>query len=65
MIAVTRLDGREVIINLDRVVSVEATPDTLLTLVGGDRLMVREPVSEVVRRAIEFRRRVTPIVEEA
>ena len=57
MIAVTRLDGRELVVNLDRVVSVESTPDTMLTLTGGDRLMVREGVDEVVRRAIDYKRR--------
>lgn len=58
MISVTRLDGREVVVNTDRIVFVEATPDTLLTLAGGERLMVREGVEEVVRRVVEFRRRV-------
>jgi flagellar protein FlbD len=56
MITLTRLDGREVVVNVDRVVFVEATPDTRLTLAGGSRLMVREEVAEVVRRAIEFQR---------
>jgi flagellar protein FlbD len=60
MIALTRLDGRELVVNLDHVTFVEATPDTCLTLRSGDRLMVREAVDEVVRRAVEFRRQVAP-----
>jgi flagellar protein FlbD len=62
MITLTRLDGREFVVNIDQVVFVEATPDTRLTLRGGDRLMVREEVAEVVRRVVEFRRQLGPVV---
>jgi flagellar protein FlbD len=60
MILLTRLNGREVVVNVEQVVFVESTPDTRLTLIGGERLMVREAVEEVVRRAEAFRRRSTP-----
>jgi flagellar protein FlbD len=60
MILLTRLNGREVVVNVEQVVFVESTPDTRLTLIGGERLMVREAVDEVVRRAEAFRRRSTP-----
>ncbi len=58
MILLTRLDGREVVINTDLVVTVERTPDTVVTLTTGDRIMVRESVQDVVERAIAFRHRV-------
>jgi flagellar protein FlbD len=54
MIFVTRLDGREVVINVDLIITIEKTPDTVLTLTTGDRIMVREPVEEVVQRAIAY-----------
>jgi len=57
MILLTRLDGRELVVNSDLIVTVEATPDTMVTLTTGDRLLVREPVSEVVDRAVAFRYR--------
>jgi flagellar protein FlbD len=58
MIAVTRLDGSEVVVNADLLATVERTPDTVLTLVTGARLMVKEPVEEVVERVVRYRRRI-------
>ncbi len=58
MISVTRLGGSEVVINTDLIVTVEKTPDTVITLTTGDRIMVRESVEDVVARAAEFRYRV-------
>ncbi len=58
MIAVTRLGGAELVINADLIVTVEKTPDTVITLTTGDRIMVRESVEEVVARAATFRYRV-------
>jgi flagellar protein FlbD len=55
MIAVTRLGGSEVVINADLIITVEKTPDTVITLTTGDRIMVRESVEEVVARAAMFR----------
>ena len=39
MISVTRLGGTEVVINTDLIVTVEKTPDTVITLTNGDRIM--------------------------
>lgn len=58
MIALTRLNGKELIVNLDQILFVEATPDTCLSMIGGERLMVREPVAVVVEKAEQFRRRI-------
>jgi len=58
MIVVTRLDGRELVVNADQILTVEATPDTVLLLVGGTHLMVRESPEEVIERAVAYRRRI-------
>jgi flagellar protein FlbD len=58
MIYVTRLDGREVVINVDLIITIEKTPDTVISLTTGDRIMVRESVDEVVQRAIGYRHRI-------
>jgi flagellar protein FlbD len=57
MIHLTRLDGTDVVVNADLIATIERTPDTMLALVTGARLMVREPVEEVVERVVNFRRR--------
>jgi len=58
MITVTRLDKRVVVINAELIKMVEATPDTIITLVNGDHIMVRESVEQVVDKAIEYARRI-------
>ena len=55
MIIVTRLHGASVAVNCDLIERVEATPDTVVTLVDGSRYVVRESVSEIVDKVRAFR----------
>jgi flagellar protein FlbD len=57
MIHVTRLDGSDVVVNADLVATVERTPDTVLALVTGVRIMVKETVEDIVNKVIDYRRR--------
>lgn len=54
MIRLTRLNGDEFILNAELIRFVERCPDTLITLVSGDTLMVLEPLDEVVRRTVAY-----------
>jgi flagellar protein FlbD len=56
MIRLTRLNGRAFVLNAEQIKTVEQTPDTMITLLRGDQLLVRESLEEVVKRAIEFSR---------
>ncbi len=56
MIPLTRLNNSRLAINSDLIKFVEAAPDTVLTLVTGEKVVVREGVSEVIERVREFRR---------
>lgn len=58
MITVTRLDKRVIVLNADLIKMIEATPDTIITLLNGHTVLVRESVDEVVRRAIDYGRQV-------
>jgi flagellar protein FlbD len=58
MIYLTRLDGTEVVVNCDLIATIEKTPDTMITMINGQHLLVREPVEEVVERSIGYRHRV-------
>lgn len=58
MIQLTRLDGKELVVNVDHILTVEATPDTVLHLTTGLTFMVAEPVGEVLERAAAWQRRV-------
>jgi flagellar protein FlbD len=56
MIHLTRLNHRPLVLNADLIESIEATPDTMISLTTGQKLVVLEPAEEVVRRVVEFRR---------
>ena len=56
MIKVTRLNGEEFVVNADMIRFVESRPDTYITLITNDRLLVRESVEEVIRRATQYAR---------
>jgi flagellar protein FlbD len=56
MIAVTRLNGKRFVVNAEQIRYVEITPDTLITLMNGEKVMVKETLEEVVQRAIEYGR---------
>lgn len=58
MISLTRLNHSPLVINPDLIVMIEETPDTIITLSNGEKLTVEEKVQEVIRRVIEFRRRI-------
>ena len=58
MILVTRLNGRTLVLNAELIKMIEATPDTLVTLINGDSLMVKETVGEVVTKAVDYQRRI-------
>ena len=55
MIELTRLNGRALVVNCDLIKYIESAPDTLLTLVTGDKIVVREPCADVVARAVAYR----------
>jgi flagellar protein FlbD len=57
MIELTRLNGTKLFVNCDLLKYAEASPDTVLTLLTGDKIVVRESCAEVVVLAMTFRAR--------
>ena len=56
MISVTRLNGKPFIVNAELIRTVEENPDTTITLINGDRIIVRESMADVVGCVIEYGR---------
>ncbi len=55
MIQVTRLNDTTIVLNADLIEVIEATPDTIITLIDGTRFVVREAPDELVRRIQYYR----------
>lgn len=56
MITVTRLNGTPIVVNAELIRSVEESPDTVITLINGDHIVVGEPMAEIVGKSIEYGR---------
>lgn len=56
MIQLTRLNSTRLAVNSDLIQYVEEAPDTIITLVNGEKLVVRETAAEVIARVRAFRR---------
>ncbi|HSZ18208.1 MAG TPA: flagellar FlbD family protein [Candidatus Acidoferrum sp.] len=58
MIQLTRLNGLPLVINSDLIKLIENTPDTVISLVNGEKIVVRETSEQILERIVQFRRRV-------
>ena len=56
MIKVTRFDNSTILINVNLIQSVQATPDTVITFTTRESMMVKEPVEKISRRILEYQR---------
>ena len=58
MIALRRLNNLPIMLNADLIESLEATPDTVVTLTSGNKLLVRDSMDEIQTKIVEFKRRI-------
>ncbi|HEX2996449.1 MAG TPA: flagellar FlbD family protein [Anaerolineales bacterium] len=66
MILITRTNGTQLYLNAELIQSVEATPDTVITLTDGKKLIARESPQEIAEHFIEYRRKtLAPFVTAA
>ncbi len=58
MIQLTRLNNSVLMVNSDLIKFVEQAPDTVITLINGEKILVREGAEEVMLRVVQFRQSV-------
>jgi len=58
MILVTSLQNETFVINAELIELVEAMPDTIMTLSTGKKIIVQEPIEEILQRVIDYRRKI-------
>jgi len=56
MIKVTRINDSEIVINSDLIEFIESSPDTIISLTDGKKIIVRESTDDVIQKIIVFRR---------
>lgn len=58
MIALTHFgNGNRIVLNVDLIEKVEATPDTVITLTNGARYLVQESLEDIIDKSIEVKAR--------
>ena len=62
MIRLTRLNGSEFLLNCEQIKCVESTPDSVVTLLSGEKIVVREVAEEIVDRVVDYGRRLRAFV---
>jgi flagellar protein FlbD len=64
MIDLRLINGTHIVLNSDLIEFIEATPDTVISLSTGKKLMVKESVDEVIEKVVRFRGRIGIITKE-
>jgi flagellar protein FlbD len=62
MIKVTRLNGSELVVNSDLIEFVEAIPDTIISLITGKKIMIKESTDEVIDKVADFKKHSSGVV---
>ena len=63
MISLTKLNNQPFVVNAELIKYIESTPDTMITLTTGDRLLVKEDAPEVIRKVIDYGRMLRRLIE--
>ena len=58
MIHLTRINHVPLVLNSDLIEHIETTPDTVVSLTTGQKLLVLESPDEIIERVVQFRRAV-------
>ncbi|HET6454781.1 MAG TPA: flagellar FlbD family protein [Armatimonadota bacterium] len=65
MIHLRLINGTEIVLNSGLIEFIEATPDTIISLSNGKKMIVRESVSEVIEKVVDFHARIGVLVEKS
>jgi len=63
MIQLTKINGAVIGLNPDLIEYVEETPDTVITLSNGDKVVVKDPMVDIIDKVVRYRRLIAGLVE--
>lgn len=64
MISLTRLSGKTFLLNPHQIEIIEETPDTVITLISGQKYVVKESLDKVIELIVDYRKRLGPFGKE-
>lgn len=63
MIQLTKLGGQEFTLNSDLIETIEAVPDTVITMTTGNKHIVKEPIEEIRQKVIEYKQNILVVLQ--
>ncbi|MCA0384179.1 MAG: flagellar FlbD family protein [Firmicutes bacterium] len=64
MIKVTRLNGEPIYLNANLIEFIEATPDTMITLTTGKKVIIKENIEYVIERIVEYQLKISQTINK-
>ncbi len=64
MIKVTRLNGEPIYLNSALIEFIEATPDTMITLTTGKKVIIKENIDDVIERIVEYNSKISQYIDK-
>lgn len=63
MIILTKINKAQIAVNPDLIQYIEETPDTVITMTTSDKVVVQDPMSEIIGKIVSYRRHINLLVE--
>lgn len=63
MIQLTKINGAPIVLNSDLIEYIEETPDTVITMTNGEKIVVQDRMVEIIDKVVRFRRVISGLVE--
>ena len=64
MITLRKMDNSNITINCDFIITIEANPDTVITLSTGRKLIVKDSIEEITDLTIDYKRQIFDTIEK-
>lgn len=63
MIELTKINGAAIVLNCDLIEYIEETPDTVITMTNGEKVVVQDRMVDIIDKVVRFRRLISGLVE--
>ena len=63
MIQLTKINGHQIVLNSDLIQYMEETPDTVVTMTTGEKVIVSDRMVEIIDKVVRYRRTLAGLVE--
>ncbi|MCM8710978.1 flagellar FlbD family protein [Clostridium sp. SYSU_GA19001] len=58
MVRLTGINNKEIILNADHIEKLESVPESLITLINGNKYIVLESTEEIINKVIEYKNKI-------